>query len=74
MEVDPLGDATPLKAKAFVQSIVDRNYHNQLEQGAESTLTAILCRQAAYQGSEMTWGELLASDQHWETDVDISRL
>ena len=73
-EVDPLGDATPLKVKAFVQSIIDRNYHNQLKQGAESTLTAILCRQSAYEDKEMTWGELLASDQHWETDVDITRL
>ncbi len=73
-EVDPLGDATPLKVQAFVQSIVDRNYHNQLKQGAESTLTAILCRQAAYGDQAMTWGELLASDQYWETDVDISEL
>ncbi len=70
-EVDPLGDATPLKAKAFVESIVGGNYHNELKEGAESTLTAILCRQAAYEGRELTWGELLASDQHWETDVTL---
>lgn len=68
-EVDPLGDATPLKAQAFVESIVSGNYHNELKNGAESTLAAILCRQAAYEGRELTWGELLASDQHWETDV-----
>jgi len=73
-EVDPLGDATPLKAKAFVESIVSGKYHNMLKHGAESTLTAILCRQAAYEGREMSWGELLASDQHWETDVDLSKL
>lgn len=73
-EVDPLGDATPLKVQAFVESIHNGNYHNQLKQGAESTLTAILCRQSAYEGKEMTWGELLASDQYWETDVDISKL
>jgi myo-inositol 2-dehydrogenase/D-chiro-inositol 1-dehydrogenase len=73
-EVDPLGDATPLKVKAFVESIHSGNFHNQLKQGAESTLTAILCRQSAYEDKEMTWGELLASDQHWETDVDITKL
>lgn len=73
-EIDPLGDATPLKAQAFVKSIKDGNYHNQLKQGAESTLSAILGRQAAYEGREMTWGELLASDQHWETDIDVTKL
>lgn len=73
-EVDPLGDATPLKVQAFVRSIVDGQYDNQLKQGAESTLSAILGRQAAYQGREMSWGELLASDQHWETDVRVDSL
>jgi predicted dehydrogenase len=73
-EIDPLGDATPLKAQAFVKSIKDGEYHNQLKQGSESTLSAILGRQAAYEGREISWGELLASDQHWETDIDISKL
>lgn len=73
-EVDPLGDATPLKAEAFIDSITSGNFHNQLKQGAESTLSAILARQAAYEGRELSWGELLASDQHWETDVDVANL
>jgi predicted dehydrogenase len=73
-EIDPLGDATPLKAQAFVESIKSGKYHNQLKQGSESTLSAILGRQAAYEGREMSWGELLASDQHWETDIDITKL
>jgi len=73
-EIDPLGDATPLKAQAYIKSIKDGEYHNQLKQGAESTLSAILGRQAAYEGRELTWGELLASDQHWETDVNIAEL
>jgi len=73
-EVDPLGDATPLKAQAFVESIKSGRFHNELKQGAESTLTAILARQAALEGREMSWGELLASDQHWETDIDVTRL
>ena len=73
-EVDPLGDATPNKVKEFVESIVSGKYHNQLKQGAESTLTAILVRQSAYEGRELSWGELLASDQHWETDIDVEKL
>lgn len=73
-EVDPLGDATPLKAKAFIESIQSGKFHNQLRQGAESTLTAILVRQAAYEGRELTWGELLASGQHWEADIDLRQL
>ncbi len=73
-EIDPLGDATPNKIKEFVNSITSGNYHNQLKHGAESTLTAILARQAAYEGREISWGELLASDQHWVTDVDVDKL
>ncbi|UCF37171.1 MAG: Gfo/Idh/MocA family oxidoreductase [Acidobacteriota bacterium] len=73
-EIDPLGDATPLKAQAFVDGIKNGKYDNQLKQGAESTLSAILGRQAAYEGRELSWGELLASDQHWQTDVDIANL
>lgn len=71
-EVDPLGDATPLKVQAFVESIQSGKFHNQLKQGAESTLSAILARQAAYEGRELSWGELLASDQSWETDVNLA--
>lgn len=74
MEVDPLGDATPLKAEAFVESIVSGNYHNQLKLGADGTLSAILARQSAYEGREITWGELLASGQSYELDIDVSKL
>lgn len=70
-EIDPLGDATPEKAKAFVNSIKSGDFHNELKQGAESCLSAILGRQAAYEGREMTWKELVASDQSWETELDL---
>jgi myo-inositol 2-dehydrogenase / D-chiro-inositol 1-dehydrogenase len=73
-EVDPLADATPEKVKAFVNSIQTGNFHNELQQGAESTLSAILGREAGYQGREMQWSELLASDQHWESGLDLTRL
>jgi predicted dehydrogenase len=73
-EIDPLGDATPLKTQAFVNSIISGKYHNQLKQGAESTLSAILGRQAAYEGQSLSWGQLLASDQHWEIDFNVTEL
>ncbi len=72
--IDPLGDATPNKTKAFVNSILTGKNENQLIQGAESTLTSILAREAAYEGREITWGELLASEQTWKTDVDLDAL
>ncbi len=71
LEVDPLGDATPEKAKAFIESIHSGHFHNQLKLGAESSLSAILGRESAYEGKGMSWGDLLDSDQHWETDIDI---
>ena len=35
---------------------------NELRRVAESTLTAILAREAAYTGTEITWDEIMASD------------
>jgi hypothetical protein len=36
---------------------------NELKQVAESTLSAILGREAAYTGKEITWDEILNADQ-----------
>jgi myo-inositol 2-dehydrogenase/D-chiro-inositol 1-dehydrogenase len=73
-EVDPLSEATPEKVKAFVESITSGRFHNQLAQGAESTLSAILGRQSAYESKEMTWDQVLKSNQAWKSDVDVDRL
>lgn len=73
-EVDPLSDATPAKVKAFVASIQDGKFLNELKQGAESSLSAMLGRNAAYEGVELTWNELLASDQSWDAHLDLDRL
>jgi myo-inositol 2-dehydrogenase / D-chiro-inositol 1-dehydrogenase len=37
--------------------------YNELKQVAESTLTAILGREAAYTGQELTWDQVLKADQ-----------
>src|SRR5262249_57032335 len=73
LEVDPLSEATPEKVKAFVDSIKTGHFHNQLNPGAESTLTAILGRQAAYDGREITWNQLLKSNQGWKSDVSLEK-
>ncbi|HTS69886.1 MAG TPA: Gfo/Idh/MocA family oxidoreductase [Terriglobia bacterium] len=72
-----LDEADPEKTKAFVESILTGKYHNQAAQGAESTLSAILGRTAAYLGREVTWDELLASGQFYDPELeglDLSRL
>jgi myo-inositol 2-dehydrogenase / D-chiro-inositol 1-dehydrogenase len=73
-EVDPLAEATPEKVKSFVGNIQAGKYENQLVQGAESTLSAILGRQACYKGKEMTWDQVFKSNQTWKTDVIVEKL
>jgi len=65
-----LDEADPEKTKAFVESILTGKYHNQAAQGAESTLSAILGRTAAYTGREVTWDEVLASDQYYDPELE----
>lgn len=72
-EVDPLSEATPEKVKSLVDSVKTGQFHNQLVQGAESTLSAILGRQAAYDGKEMTWNQLLKSNQSWKSDLSLEK-
>ena len=65
-----LDEADPEKTKAFVESILSGKFHNQAAQGVESTLSAILGRTAAYLEREVTWDELLASDQYYDPELE----
>lgn len=47
----------------IIQSIRDGNPVNEARQVAESSLTAIMGREAAYSGREITWDALLKSEQ-----------
>ena len=47
----------------LVASIRSGAPYNELKQVAESTLTAIMGREAAYTGQEIAWDELLKADQ-----------
>jgi hypothetical protein len=40
----------------------------------ESALTAMLGREAAYHGRELTWDELLRSDERLDPGIDLNKL
>ncbi len=69
-----LGPASEIKADLFIDSIISGKYHNQARQGAESALSAILGRTAGYTGEEVTWSGLLASNQSYQGEIDLSKL
>lgn len=69
-----LGNADELKTGLFIESILSGNYHNQSLEGAESALSAILGRMAAYSGEEITWSEMLGSNQSYQGEIDLSKL
>ncbi len=69
-----LDNADPEKQKAFVDSITSGNLHNQAAQGAESALSAMLGRNAAYEGRALTWDELLKSKEVYNPKLDITKL
>ncbi len=71
---DNLAQADPEKKKAFIESITSHQFHNQAALGAESALSAILGRTAAYKGHEVTWDELLDSNEHWDSGIDLNKL
>ena len=69
-----LDDADPNKQKAFVESITSGKLVNEAHNGAESALAGMLVRQAAYSGRELTWDELMRSDDVWDPKIDWSQL
>ncbi len=69
-----LDKADSEKQKAFVSSITSGQFHNQAAQGAESALSAMLARNAAYSGKELTWDELLRSREVYNPRLDLTKL
>lgn len=69
-----LDQADSEKQKAFVESITSSQFHNQAELGAESALSAMLARNAAYSGKDLTWEELLKSKEVYNPKIDINKL
>jgi myo-inositol 2-dehydrogenase/D-chiro-inositol 1-dehydrogenase len=71
---DNLAQADSEKQKAFIGSISSGKFHNQAALGVESALTAMLGRQAAYEGKELTWDELLRSKEQLDPHIDLNKL
>jgi len=69
-----IADADTEKAKEFMQSIISGQYRNEAEYGVEATRTAILGRMAAVAGREVTWDEMLRSEEVLDPRLDLSRL
>jgi predicted dehydrogenase len=69
-----LDAADPEKKKAFIESINSGKFHNQADKGAESALSCMLARTAAYKGREITWDELLKSTEVWDARLDLAKL
>src|SRR5437879_291980 len=62
------------KKKTFVDSITSGNFHNQADKGAESALSCMMARAAAYKGHEVTWDETMKSTGVWDSKIDLNKL
>lgn len=58
-------------AKQFVASIRNGKPIYNFEPSVESNLTAILGRTAAYRNREVTWDELMKSEEKWEANLKL---
>ena len=68
-----LGDADTNKGRSFIGSIISGNYINEIEAGCNSTLMAILGREAAAKGKTLTWNKLVKSNQRYGNQPDLSK-
>jgi predicted dehydrogenase len=71
---DALATAVANKVKDFVDGIKQGRFANEAQQGAESTLSVILGRTAAYSGRELTWDALLKTDTRWDVKLNLNAL
>lgn len=71
---DIRSEAEQHKIRAFLDDIQTGKFRNEALRGAESTLSAILVRTAAYQGRQVTWDALLSSNESWDPHIDLKRI
>ena len=69
-----LDQADPEKQKSFVESITSGNFLNDAAPGAESALSAMLGRNAAYSGKALTWEKLMKSKEVYDPKIDIMKM
>ncbi|MEP6951602.1 MAG: Gfo/Idh/MocA family oxidoreductase [Ginsengibacter sp.] len=68
-----LYDADANKEKAFIKSIETGNYINGILPGVESTVTALLGREAAMAKKEMTWDEIVSSNERLDPKLNLAQ-
>lgn len=68
-----LDQADSEKEKAFVASITSGQFLNQAALGAESAMSAMLGRNAAYSGKPLTWEALQKSKEVYDPKIDITK-
>jgi len=69
-----LEQADPEKKKAFIASITSAKFHNQATAGAESALSCMMARTAAYTGREVSWEDTLKSSEVWDPKLDLEKI
>lgn len=68
-----LDDADKNKGKSFINSIETGHYLNQLRSGCDSTLSAILGREAATRQELVTWDEIDFSSEKIDPKLDLTQ-
>ena len=69
-----LDQADAEKQKSFIESITSGNLINEAAPGADSALSGMLGRTAAYTGKPITWEEQLKSQEVWDPKIDLNKL
>jgi len=70
-EKDDTGAGAIANIKSFIDSIRSGRYLNNAASAAQSTLTAILGRMAAYQGRVVRWDEMMRRNEKLELDLKL---
>lgn len=66
-----IGESDKNKGISFINSIESGNYINQLQPGCDSTLSAILGREAAIKQEKVTWQEINFHAQKINPNIDL---
>ena len=68
-----LGDSDKNKGSNFINSIESGKYINTVNEAAASTLTAILGRQTAEAGKEVSWDAMLKGNEKIDAHLNLSQ-
>jgi predicted dehydrogenase len=68
-----LQDADANKDKAFINSIESGNHVNEIRSGVDSTLTAILGRNAARAGKKTSWDEMMQANERIDPKLNLGQ-